>query len=952
MTRTTVARLNDTSRSPLRDTCCALLGSVPLSLGLSASAYAQDAARGQIEEIVVTGSYIKREKFDMASPVEVIGGLDVQQTGQPNIGHYVRDLTFMTNVDTVANVLDTQDGLQSSDSPNFNLRGLGNSATLTLFDGRRTLEGGSINTIVPDIAINRVEVLLDGGSALYGTDAVAGVVNVIPVKKYDGLKMSGLYNQDQDNDFHESKFAMLGGTSLGNLDVVGAFAFSEQTLLRRTERPEFLRADTDETTSGNPGTFRPVGAVTGNLFDPSCGTFNGTATDDGLAGSFPSGRRLGTFCLLEFGEWQDYARPGEEYNGYTNLSYALGDNATLELQANFIYRTSDVVQSPSTANTGNNIVLNVPASHPANPFGVAVRPLNWRPFARMGTLPSHLDDGGSFEQDFSFWTDRYKLGSTYQFGDSSWSGETWASYQTSRTRIDQFRISMDRLQAALNGLGGPNGNEYFNPFGSADPRSPFHVPGVTSNSQALVDGLYQHEKYESVRTEFWYVESIATGDLFKLPAGTLAAALGFQVRNVTARTAPSPLAAIGDSYDASVRDDPPRPTTTDSQVNSVFLEFDVPVLSNVDLQLAVRHEDFDDLGLDATKPKVSLRYVPFPSLALRASYGESFLAPTPAQIQVVQETGCTEVFTGTDPFGMSPTGLIGTRSCASGNPDLEPEESEIINVGFTWQPQGALEGLELSLDYQTIDYQGRITSLASQDLVNRDFANFLAANNLSSYSAANPADRALAIAWFQNGTDPLIVRSAPSFVVTNVTRVPENISDVEIDVLDFRGRYSFGLGSLGFLSASLSTTYYDKYEYVDFRGRQTDAAGRQNANTNVAPPIPELKHSLRLDWSRGRQNASIAVKSQKSVAFDAAFSAALTGVTTPPTKVKGLTTVDVRYSYEFADLFNGDLNVAVGANNVLDELPEALPLNGGFESRLYDPYGRILYLELTYDFGK
>jgi iron complex outermembrane recepter protein len=958
-------RLGRGSRLSIRRAGYLLLGALPLNFVYSGAASAAEGGSGAVEEIVVTGSYIKREKFDMASPVEVISGVEMQETGQVSLGQYIRDLTYTANVDTVANVLDTGDGLQSSDSSRFNLRGLGTTATLTLFDGRRALDSQSFNTLVPDIAMERVEVLLDGGSALYGTDAIAGVVNIIPVKKYDGFKVTALHNQDEGGDFHETQAQMLGGASFGDLDVVGAFSYTEKTALLRSERPEYLRADTDESTSGNPGSFLRVGSTTplpGSGVDPSCGTFNGGNTDDGRAGAFPSGRQIGTSCIFDFGEFQDYARPGEEYNGYTNLTYALNDSVSLELQANFIYRVSDVVISPSTAGTLNHRFLNIPANHPANPYGVVVRPNNWRPFTRLGTLPSHLEDGGYEITPFSYWTDRYKIGSTYKFGDSTWTGETWASLQTWRTDNDVHRLSYSRLQAALNGQGGPNGNQWFNPFGSADPRSPFYVAGVTNNTQALVDWLYIPEKYESRRDQFWYVESIVTGDLFTWPMGTVKAAGGVQVRETHSQTSPTRSAMNRDDYITSVADDPPAKTNTHNEVRSVFAEIDVPLLSSLDLTVAIRHEDFKDLGLDATKPKFSLRYTPFDSLALRASYGESFLAPRPDQVLVTRQTGCGELFTGNDPFRVTALGsLTGARQCTTGNAALQPEEAEIMNFGFTWQPQNALNGLELSVDYQNIKYDGRITQLSSQDLVDRDFVGFAAAVltpagiSVAQYqsTAYTVAQRqALASAWFNGGgMDPLIRRDATLFSVLTLDRPWANVAALEIGLVDFRTRYRFDAGNVGFFSANWSTTYYDKYEYNSTPTAPTiDASGKQNANTTIVPPIPEFRHNLRLDWSRGAHTAMINTQHIDSIKFDStANNVALTGMVSP-TEIDSLTTVDIRYSYTFENLMGGKMLVAVGSNNVFDEGPDPLPVNGGFESRLHDPFGRTMYLELQYDF--
>jgi len=472
------------------------IGSCGLSLAtaisltlLSAQLSAQE--NKPVEEVVVTGSYIKQGRFDAPSPVEVIGADDILQAGAPNIGEYVRDLTFTQNTDTVANVLAVQDGGQDSTTARFNIRGLGAGSTLTLFDSRRTVEQGAIGSLVPELALQRVEIVLDGGAALYGTDAVAGVVNIIPIKKFDGYKARVFYTQDEGADFHEPKYSVLAGKSFERFNLVGALDYSKRSPLRRTDRPKYLRADDDDSNLGAPGQFNRVvqlpgmdangvplfrDVVGGFVRDPGCGTFNDGATDDGLVGSFPSGvpingGALGPVCALEFGEFQDYSRASEEIDSYANLVWEFNENVNFELQVNATLSTAELISSPTTGNSNNNRLLFIPLNNPGNPTRgmpvamqgpVRASTFSFRPFGKSGTLPTHLDDQGALHTDFTTFTDRYKVGSTYEFGDSGWSGESWLSIQTTRTDIDQRILQIDKLQNALLGRGGPNGNEFFN----------------------------------------------------------------------------------------------------------------------------------------------------------------------------------------------------------------------------------------------------------------------------------------------------------------------------------------------------------------------------------------------------------------------------------------------------------------------------------------------------------
>jgi outer membrane receptor for ferrienterochelin and colicin len=134
----------------------------------------------EIEEVVVTGSFIRNSQFTNASPVETITQEDLWTSGAANLGEYLRDMPYMENIDTVASVLATQDGQQDSNSARFNLRGLGTESTLTLMDGRRAVNESAVSALLPGIAQRSVEIVTDGGAALYGSDAVAGVANLIP----------------------------------------------------------------------------------------------------------------------------------------------------------------------------------------------------------------------------------------------------------------------------------------------------------------------------------------------------------------------------------------------------------------------------------------------------------------------------------------------------------------------------------------------------------------------------------------------------------------------------------------------------------------------------------------------------------------------------------------------------------------------------------------------------
>lgn len=961
-------------------------------------------AQEQVEELVITGSYIKKGKFESPSPIEVITAEDIKLQGAPNMAQVVRDLSITQNTDTVANILGTQDGGQDSATASFNLRGLGTSSTLTLFDGRRVITG-SVQSLVPDIALEQVQIVLDGGATAYGSDAVAGVVNFIPIKEYDGFKVSAYYNQDDGGDYKEPKISLLAGKSFDNgLRWVGALDHHKRTPLLRHERPVYLAYDDDDSTIGSPGSFERSAFNAGTLRDPNCGVTdpNPAIVDDTAQGALPSGiQDVVTFfgfsfdaCRFNFGEFQDYNREIEETLGYTNLSFDVNDALTLEFQANWTKRESTTSSSPSTGNSTSNEFLDIPTSHPDFPtaFGstFSVRPKSsfWRPFGKYGTLPSALEDGASKGVAESL-VSRYKFGGSYTFGDTTWSGETWLSYQNTTIDTTGNVIRQSRLDAALHGLGGPNcafdadqligldrtaanaviagstgqvgvgGCEYFNPWYSSQPGDT--IPG-TVNSQQLVDAIYVQDTYESSNTDFTYLDSFVTGEVFDLPAGAVMMAVGLQHRNTKRKTSPSPINLAGDSYNS-----PAQSFRTDqsNEVNALFAEVNIPILDQLTAVVAIRREDFKDYELDTTVPKISVRYEPIEGLAFRASYGEGFVAPSLGERGPRQfDSSCVEVFTATnDPFVVGDT-LQGASSCFSANPLLGPEESTLKSIGVSWLP---LDGLELSADFQIIEFEDRIISLASADLVNNDFDAYLAAIADGTFtSLGDPmtmTEGAIAnldlANWLASGlADPLVERDAISNEVTQVTRIPINANANEVSVWDLAARYNFDT-DFGYFVTSMRASAFHRYAFQGVAGGSfEDGVGDQNADSALAPPIPRWKGNLRLTWLNNGHSASIGVKYLAHVDFDdpAVDDSVLKNRIGDPVErelvpktISSHTTIDVRYSYLFENLIGGDIQLSLGSNNVTDSNPDPLPIAGGLETRLHDPFGRTVYMDITYE---
>lgn len=919
----------------------------------------------ELEEVVVTGSFIRNSAFAQNNPVDNVSQADILAAGAPNMGNYIRDLSYTQNTNTVNSVNASASGSQTSVGTTFNLRGLGENSTLTLMDGMRSVDA-AVNTLIPEIAIDRMEVVLDGGSALYGSDAVAGVVNMIPVKSYDGLRVRANHQRDESGNFEDNKIGLLWGRTFNNgLEYVVALDHGETTPLMNFERPRLLRASYGWATSGNPGVYRRVNGATpvpgqlhggtvtgGNLLDPSCGTFN-DVTDFGAAFNNPSGIvRPGNNCFVNYSVQWPLASGKRESNFYQNLNYELSSGVRLNAQMSLANRASDSHQTLTyqlNANNRNGLV--VPANHPANPYGFDVVPYEWRPFMFAGTLPSYADPAtGARLNKYNTLIQRYKVGAMFDL-TSSWTANSFFSYQRSHTHTRQNSINMTNLQAGLIGRGGPGGNEWFNPFGSADVRSPFYNAARTANSQALVDWIAPSIRYRTGKAELTVFELNATGDLIELPAGMAQMAVGYQMRDQAESDFAHPLSEIRQNYNASIADSVPVDRRYGSRVQAAYMEFEVPLAETIDAQIAVRHERFTTYGLATTTPKVALRWEVLPTLALRGSVGESFLAPTPASARPFDPNeNCGEIFFGADPL----TGgvLNGGATCSSGNPNLKPETSDIWNVGFTWEP---LDSLSLSMDYQSIEYVDRIRTLGTVDIVAIEFQEMLKAigSTAATYSSApGSATRQAANAWVAAGGTSLasVARDPATQRVNRVVSQSKNVSSVWVDLFDARARYSFDTNNWGSFTTTVSATYNTKYEYDGGQGVIVDALGMQNDTTGIVGPVPKLKGQARLAWNLNKHSASFTWNHQDAVEFDAIVQNALTG-TPPPSndRVRKWTTANAQYTYLFDSYLDSDITLSLGVNNLFDREPQRLPMLGGFASRLHAPWGRQFYMSVEWE---
>ncbi len=981
----------------------------------------------ELEEVVVTGSLIKRDNFDSASPLQILDSQDIVAEATPSLGEIINNQTFNYGGDSFASHYSITNPEGNRTSANF--RGLGAGATLTLLDGK-DLYDENLNNIIPQIAIQRIDILKDGASAVYGTDAVAGVINVIPVKNFDGVEVSGSYHVDSEGDHEEYVASFLVGNSTDNGYFTFAMEGRERTVLMQTERPELLQASFGSSGTGNPGSYNvptrdATGAISGatQLADPGCGV----ATSPGGNGQLMTGNyrnnisgRLnssGSTCLFEFGEFFNFVTPNNVLNAYLNFEYQFTDNLVYESSVGYSHMKTNSRGSPTNPGGSirdiNRILGGIVGDHPGNPWrafydadgdgaidddgtellyaldanldGVPDRadpvageingavllpadpfdstagiPFNedvtiaaLRLFGKMGTLPSNLDSTGAnlgyATYDVTVFRSFHDLTMTF---DNGW--EVTASYgYEEQTDINRNKNnSFNAVLLGLQGLLGPTPGvddldlayNYYNPFSSNALNCVNRIcvdNGVASNPNL---GDYTNHQYVADamdvnafsinRLKLQQYSLTATGDLLEGWAGTIAGAFGLE--------------AVELKFHHIPRDDQHRCNlwyercdkrfTGQDESWAAFFEFSVPLinnsqLGNAEVQLAGRYTDYKDIGT-TFDPKVAALWQPRDWVALRASYSTAFQTPS-IWSRFVPESSFLQ---STNDLVFGDYEATYRTNVYQGNPNLQPEEAEIFNVGISFM---LLDGaLNLGMDYANYDFTDRISLIRGPRVVEDDFRAFLEAYPQA--DEQNP-DRADSVAWVNSGQNPGITRgAAPSYTIVEIEGFCINALSMEHTSLDYYANYTWDTASFGSLKFGVQATQIDKFEYDLGGGSTGDAVGQLNLDIDVIPVLPEWMAVGSANWNYGNHNAMLRARWNGEVA-----------ATWTAREVESLTYYDLTYTFNADGLLgDGSTILELGARNLLDTYPDPhiSAIGGAIELAIHDPRGRMLFMRARHAF--
>jgi iron complex outermembrane receptor protein len=975
-------------------TTCASTAAV-LSLGIPSGAVLAGEQAGAVEEVIVTGSYIRGTPEDAALPVDVIDRRELLSRGNPDALDLIRAMPYTGPIMGETNQFGPNQG--TIGVGNVNLRGLGGMRTLVLMNGRRTTytpaEGptGVDTNLLPIAAIGRLEVLKDGAAATYGSDAIAGVVNFITRRDLEGLELSGEYRsiEDNDGDYNGSiNWGWVGDDS----NVLISYAQQFRAELRTTDRdwafPPYLVNPTGWSGLSMPGTFVPRAAdnspLAGGTKDANCTALGGFEDPSVCRFSFMPFDNLveETERQQLYGELNTEIAPGVEFHieglwaetilpnyrtspGYPPISGIAGPGSGQ------FYVFSDP-DGPTPFSNNPGALLALQQSGLAQGIIDAtdrIQLASWRPHGWGGVPSLTGGNGGQINRNtYDMARASASLKGTFESGWTEGIGwdvaVTYSDSEHTRSGVDNM---ITRLQDALNGLGGPDCNGiaygqpgstclFYNPFSNSIARNPalgLTNPGFNpayANSPEVLDWMI--ERWDVIQDQSLLVADLVFDGQFgwfELPGGNVGWAVGGQYRKIDYQTrVNNPLT------DAQVNPCPiPGDNTCPSQVGpfiflgqfipqelddsvyAAFGELAIPILESLQAQIAVRYEDYGGLTGDTTDPKLSLRWQAMDWLALRGSVGSTFRGPTPVN-RALRATG------------LQPIPQVGFQYRAIdnfGEPALQPEKADTMSFGVIVDI-GGFRGI---VDYWSYEFKDPITTLPYPAIT----ASVLGAGTGTQLVNCGSPFRDL-VTFDNNNTCTQGVTTAAQMQRVRVNVV--NGPDIDTSGLDISLSYAFDELWGGELRVGVDATYVDEYDVDPFLYNGLvlqapfSAAGYANQERGVGT-ISEWRALGYANYGYGPINARYELRFVQGVTDDRASPTVLDATGAPVVVTFGKH-IDSYYAHNLYLNWEApwDLNVSFSVVNLLDEDPPDARHQLSYDPYIGDPLGRTFEIGLRKTF--
>lgn len=904
-------------------------------------------APAQLDRVEITGSMIKRIEGEGATQVQVLTRQDIDRLGVQTTEQLLMTISAMSSSGQTQ--LSTGAGTSTYGFSGVSLRALGEERTLVLMNGRRLAAfasggGAAVNVNgIPLAAIERVEVLKEGASAIYGSDAIAGVVNFIMVKNFEGLQLGGTYGTP----------TMSGGGQQYNVNAIfGMGDISKDkyalTVSAQWQKTEMLfGADRDFAKTGNKPPYFSSGATgQGNIqgnWDVDATTGVPTKRVPGYKGGGPSsgfGNPLtlgGDNCAQNrmflypglTGKGVEYCQydtapvvgliPQNENTSYTaNFQYKLNESATFF--ADWYYNRNIVTQaiqeSPlRTSFMETDELFGVEGDPGSTARVLLVRPgsaaytkyvLPWiaanptlglDPTKAIGVTARVFDFGPRTSQDTT--TQERLVGGIRGtiFGQDYNVAVSQNSSKLSGQVIDGYFSQIGFAKATHNADWNPWELQQSDAFLAAIAPAKYVGPTLSSTSRS---------------TNF---DATLSGAAFKLPAGEVNYATGYQYRGESYQTNPSAAQFTGDIAGLGGAT---KGIDKSRNINSLFGELQIPVVKDLDVNVALRFDDYSDVG-NTTNWMANFRWQPMQQLLFRGNYGTGFRAPTLSDLWTPQSLGTSAQFN--DPV----TGEtdLQVNEWTGGNSKLKPETSKSWSLGVVWQPMASLS---MGVDYFNTEITNVIATPSTQEIV-------------SQAAAGNPA------------YVPLVKRDPPvTGPIVETTALLENTGTINAQGWDITINYRQNIGP-GRLDASLTGTYYTKFDQSQPSvapshkvGTIVDGNGNPVIGADSGGVILRYKQYATGTWTQGAWATTLgwSYASGYKAGWD------LNG---NPTSIGAMNLFDLQVQWTGVK----NLSLTLGARNIFNTGPDVfVPVSNqfqsGYDATQYDPLGRFVYLTGTYKF--
>jgi iron complex outermembrane receptor protein len=849
----------------------------------------------EMEDLLITGSRIKSIHLEIAAPLLTVDREEISLTQSPQISDLIRQLPITAGASEA-----DQSGSFAGDGAQANLRGTGVGGTLVLLNGRRLAPyafstGRGVNFVdlnaIPVGALEKIEILKEGGSAIYGSDAHAGVINFILRKDFEGAEVQTFYgNTTRGDDFSNTKVDIAWGGSSPNSNLAVFINYLNRNSIRLSDRSFSESANHSDKGGFDLRDWASYPGIFSFTFGSDAFFFIGDGTAETAE----------TYERFNFNEFKT-AISAAERRGTTLIgNYKLSDNIEFFTEFSYQKNKSESQFAPSALDRS----FTIPSTNPYNPT--------------INIVPEGLDitdvllrptDTGPRLFEIDSESLRVVTGLNGQIGTETQWEIAYLETQSEVNNLSTNLIRVDLFQEALNAPG----TDALNPFASG--------PGE-DNNEAIYDRITTDDIRYGKREFSQFSGGIST-ELFELRAGKVLGYLGGEYREESMVRNQSELAEnflLFGSGGTSAKGG--------REINAIYGELAVPLTPWLESHFALRREEYSDFG-NSINPKIGLNFQPSSKLLVRASYSEGFQAPSLEQafggttrgfiqerdllryrLTFNQETGM--------PFPFDDFRSRDVRT--TGNPNLKPEESRYFNIGVVYNP-AKIKDLTIGVNFWRLEIDDVISTRRSLGLLQRE-VNLYNEDPLA-FLTMDPEVRGETTEIFRKPNTFYRGFTVPGHI-DFILNEQSNFEGVDLQGLDFELFYHYRTQTQGDFWLRSYTVFFDQFisggfNLTGFRG------------------VPEFQSRNSLQWVSSNRDFSAFLSANYSSGYQTIY------VGVP--QVGSFTNIDLNLTY--SGLW--DMDITLGFRNLFDRDPPAnVTRSEGYDENngAHNPYGRMVFLSL------